>query len=236
MRRNIDVDLIGAVNDRKLKARVTGYIEDSTGIGELEFAYTEVPPTPHWHPLNYSDPLVLLPGYRSVRGGVTFASLAPPGSFTAECTFDFGNGLVLRKGATINVSPDGSAHRGGYFIAGTTRSGHVTNVLGAKHGKPYVYREFLHPGPAGQIIGVGYSQWPSADKEEPIEAVVSSRYRLASSNAILPGHYVRILEIPEASWDPTRKVAKALFHTRVEPLEPESRSTLGQPVHSEVFA
>jgi len=135
---------------------------------------------------------------------------------------DFGNGLLLRKGATINVGQGGS-HTGGYFLTGTARSGHVPNVLGVRHEMPYEYREFLHPAGAGQIIGIGYAQWPRLREVErpvgnPIEAIVSSRYRLNGWSGVLPGHYVRILEIPDATWDPGLKVVKATFNTRVERL------------------
>jgi hypothetical protein len=219
VRRNVDVDIIGAINDRKLKAKITGYIEDTTGTGELEFKYSEVPPAPYWHPLNYTDPLVLLPGYRSVRGAPTFASLAPPGSFSAECTLDFGNGLLLRKGANIEVRLDGSLHAGGYFMTGVARSGHIADVLGTKYKTPYEYREFMHPAGPGQIIGIGYASWPRLHQAgDPIEAVVSTRYRFAGSNKVLPGHYIRIVEIAEATWDSNLKVVKAVFNTRVEPL------------------
>jgi hypothetical protein len=138
MLRTINVDIIGAINDRKLKARVTGQIEDTSGEGTLEFRYDEVPP--HWHPLSYTDPLVLLPGYRDAGGGGTFRALQAPGSFTADCTLDFGNGLLLRKGATINVN--GPNHTGGYFIVGTARSGHIPDALGTAHQARYEYREF----------------------------------------------------------------------------------------------
>ena len=221
MLRKINVDIIGAINDHKLKARVTGQIDDASGLGALEFRYEEVPPAPYWHPLNYTDPLVLLPGYREAGGGGTFRTLNPPGSFTAECTMDYGNGLLLRKGATINV--DGDVHTGGYFIIGTARSGHIPNELGANHKAPYVYQEFLHPAGAGQIIGIGYAQWARLSEGgnpvgDPIEAVVSTRYRLKGWTGTLPGHYVRTLEIPAATWDPANSVARATFSTRVEPL------------------
>jgi len=221
MLRTINVDIIGAINDRKLKARVTGQIDDTSGEGTLEFRYDEVPP--HWHPLSYTDPLVLLPGYRDASGGGAFPALQPPGSFTADCTLDFGNGLVLRKGATINVN--GNAHTGGYFIVGTARSGHIPDALGTKHQARYEYREFLHPAGPGQIIGIGYAQWPRIRRDgqpvdEPIEAVVSARYRLVGWTRELPGHYVRVLEIPEATWDPGTRVARATFNTRVERLGP----------------
>ena len=114
MLRTTNVDIIGAINDHKLKARVTGQIEDTTGQAALEFRYEELPPAPHWHPLNYTDPLVLLPGYRDAGGGGTFRTLSTPGSFTAQCTMDFGDGLLLRKGATITV--DGGNHVGGYYL------------------------------------------------------------------------------------------------------------------------
>jgi|SRR5690349_6525173 hypothetical protein len=222
MLRKINVDIIGAINDHKLKAKVTGQIDDGTGVGNLEFKYEEIPPAPYWHPLNYTDPLVLLPGYPAVRDGVTFPSLAAPGSFTAECTMDFGNGLLLRKGATINVG-DGGFHTGGYFLIGTARSGHMPDMLGAIHNLPYVYREYLHPASAGQIMGIGYAQWPRLREAgkfvgDPIEAIVSTRYRLTGWSGVLPGHYVRILEIPEATWDPGQKVVQATFNTRIERL------------------
>jgi hypothetical protein len=221
MLRTINVDIIGAINDHKLKARVTGQIEDTTGDGQLEFRYEEVPPAPHWHPLNYTDPLVLLPGYGDASGGGTFRTLSPPGSFTAHCTMDFGDGLLLRKGATITV--DGGNHIGGYYIMGTARSGEIPDAMGLKHEAPYEYREFLHPAGPGQIMGVGYAQWTRRREGgklvgEPIEAIVSSRYRLSGWSGTLPGHYVRILEIPEATWDPARRIARATFTTRVERL------------------
>lgn len=222
MRRTIAVDIIGAINDHKLKARVTGSIEDTTGVGELEFQYEEIPPAPYWHPLNYTDPLVLLPGYREAGGNATFRALNAPGSFTAQCTLDFGDGLLLRKGATIYVD-NGGVHTGGYYIAGTARSGHIDDRLGAKYQAPYEYREFLHPAGPGQIIGIGYAQWPRRRQGgnpvgDPIEAIVSSRYRLLDWSGTLSGHYVRILEIPEAVWSPSDRRVKATFNTRVEQL------------------
>jgi hypothetical protein len=221
MRRTINVDIIGAINDHKLKARVTGHIEDTTGEGELQFAYEEVPPAPYWHPLNYTDPLVLLPGYRDAAGDGTFRSLAAPGSFTAQCTMDFGNGLLLRKGATIYVN--GGVHTGGYFMMGTARSGEIPNALGEKHQAPYEYREFLHPAGPGQIMGIGRTEWTRRREGgqpvgEPIEAIVSSHYRLHGWSGTLPGHYVRILQIPEAIWDPGNRIMRATFVTRVERL------------------
>ena len=221
MLRKINVDIIGAINDHKLKARVTGQIEDTSGEGTLEFRYDEVPP--HWHPLSYSDPLVLLPGYQDASTGGAFRTLHSPGSFTADCTLDFGNGLLLRKGATIQV--DGDNHTGGYYIVGTARSGHIPDRLGAKYQARYEYREFLHPAGPGQIIGIGYARWPRITRngspvDEPIEAVVSARYRLAGWSGELPGQFVRVLEIPEATWDPATKVARASFKTRVERLVP----------------
>src|SRR2546428_12541104 len=101
MLRTINVDIIGAINDHKLKAKVTGQMDDASGEGRLEFQYDEVPP--HWHPLSYTDPLVLLPDYKATSGGGAFRALHARGGFTAECPLDFGNGLLLRKGATINV-------------------------------------------------------------------------------------------------------------------------------------
>jgi hypothetical protein len=222
MQRTISVDIIGAINDHKLKARVTGGIDDTTGEGQLEFRYEEVPPPPHWHPLNYTDPLVLLPGYRDDAGGQgTFRSLAAPGSFTAHCTMDFGDGLLLRKGATINVQ--GNQITGGYYLIGTARSGDIPDTLGSRHQAPYEYREFLHPAGAGQIIGVGRAEWSrkrdgGRPAGEPIEAIVSSRYRLHGWTGTLPGHLVRTLEIPEADWNASSRTVRARFTTRVQRL------------------
>jgi hypothetical protein len=222
MQRKINVEIIGAINDHKLKAKVTGAIDDASGEGELEFRYEEVPPLPHWHPLNYTDPLVLLPGYRDDAGGnATFRTLAAPasGSFTAQCTMDFGEGLLLRKGATINV--EGDALTGGYHLMGTVRSGDIPDMIGAKHQAPYEYHEFLHPAGAGQIIGVGRAVWTrkrdgSRPPGEPIEAIVSSRYRLQGWSGTLPAHFVRTLEIPEAEWNPASRTVRARFRTRVQ--------------------
>jgi hypothetical protein len=219
MLRRINVDIIGAINDHKLKARVTGEIEDETGEGRLEFRYDEVPL--HWHPLNYTDPLVLLPGYRNATGTAAFRSLQAPGSFTAECTFDFGNGFLLRKGASIIV--EGNNHTGGYYITGTVRAGNIFDALGEQHQRPYEYREYLHPGGPGQIIGVGHARWPHRRRDgdpidEPIEAVVSARYRLVGWTRELPGHYVRVLAIPEATWDAAQRIVRATFRTHVERL------------------
>jgi hypothetical protein len=217
--RTISVDIMGAINDHKLKAKVTGRIEDTTGEGELEFKYEEIPPAPYWHPLNYTDPLVLVPAYQNrTRDAMRFPTL---GSFTAQCTMDFGDGLLLRKGATIYVS--GGNHTGGYYIMGTARSGEIPDALGAKHNAPYVYREFLHPAGPGDIIGVGHTQWTrlrEAGRQAggPIDAIVSCRYRFHEWKGVLPGHFVRILEIPEAVWNPATKTVKAGFSTRVENL------------------
>lgn len=220
MRRRIDVDIIGAINDHKLKANVVGEIEDATGVGELEFRYSEIPPVPGWHPLNYTDPLVLLPGYHSPGGRGSFRDLQAPGSFTATCTLDFGDGFLLRKGATINVQ--GGVHTGGYYLIGTVRSGHVADALGGAS-PGYTYREFLHAAGPGQIMGIGHAQWPRRTEGgrpigEPIEAIVSARYRLVDWNGILPEPYVRSLTIPRATWDPNRRVVTATFETRVERL------------------
>jgi hypothetical protein len=222
VRRRVDVDIIGAINDHKLKAHVTGYIDDSTGNGELQFAYHEVPPAPYWHPLNYTDPLVLLPAYPGIKGAKSMAKMYPSGGFRADCTLDFDNGLRLRKGANIIVKPDGSLHTGGYYLFGTARSGHIADMLGKKHGFAYEYREFMHPAGAGQIIGIGYARWPRLRRRgkeigEPIEALVSTRYRFADSN-VLPGHFIRVVEIPEATWDAQARVVTAAFKTRVERL------------------
>lgn len=219
MRRTIDVDIIGAINDHKLKANVVGEIEDTTGVGDLEFTYSEIPPEPGWHPLNYTDPLVLLPGYHDPSGRAAFRNLQAPGSFTATCTLDFGDGFLLRKGATINVR-DG-VHTGGYYLIGTVRSGHMGNALGG--GNPeYTYREFLHAAAPGQIMGIGYAQWPRRSDGgrligEPIEAIVSARYRLVGWSGSLAGPHVRSVTIRQATWD-GRRVVTARFETRVERL------------------
>lgn len=219
MRRTINVEIFGAINDHKLKATVKGAIEDTTGEGHLTFEYSEIPPAPHWHPLNYTDPLVLLPGYREEGDARAFRSLNTPGSFTAECTLDFGDGLLLRKGATINVQ-DGN-HTGGYYLIGTARSGHVPNRFDTKDAS-YRYEEFLHPAGPGQIMGIGHARWPRRTDGgtlvgDPIEAIVSARYRLTGWNGVLRGHWVRALEIVSAVWD-GHSVVEADFRTSVRPL------------------
>jgi hypothetical protein len=219
LERAVNVDLIGAINNFKLKCHVTGYIDDESGTGELEFAYTEVPPAPDWHPLNYSDPLVLLPGYPGVKGAKSMAKLFPSGTFRADCTFDFDNGLTLRKGANIMVD-EGGIHTGGYYMFGSSRSGNVEDRLGKRFNAKlaYVYREYMHPAGPGQVIGIGLARWPTKRSTPPVEAVVSSRYRFADQNKVLPGHFIRTVEIPQATWDPKTKVVKAMFKTRIEPL------------------
>lgn len=219
MKRKVDVDLIGAINGFKLKSHVTGYIDDSSGSAELEFAYTEVPPAPDWHPLNYSDPLVLLPAYPGSRGAKGMAQLYPSGAFRADVTFDFDNGMVLRKGANINVDPKQGLHYGGYYMFGTARLGGMADKLGAGNGAKlaYSYSEYLHPAGPGHVIGVGHARWPGGKAGRPIEAVVGSRYRFADKK-VLPGHFIRTVEIPDATWNARTKVVKATFKTRIEPL------------------
>lgn len=219
MKRTVDVDLIGAINGFKLKSHVTGYIDDESGIAELEFAYSEVPPAPDWHPLNYSDPLVLLPAYPGVKGARSMARLYPSGAFRADCTFDFDNGMMLRKGANIRVD-EGGVHVGGYYMFGSARLGDMENRLGKKLSAKlaYTYREYMHPAGPGQIIGIGYARWPTKRSRVPTEAVVSSRYRFEDADRALPGHFVRTVEIPAATWDPASKTVKAMFRTRIEPL------------------
>lgn len=229
MRRAVKVEVIGAINNFKLKAHVTGYIDDVSGTGELKFEYREVPPGPDWHPLNYTDPLVLLPAYpgRGKSKGKGMAQMYPSGGFRADCTLDFDNGLVLRKGANIVVDtsdPKGPVHTGGYYLFGAARSGHIDDRLGKKHAGhlEYAYREYMHPVRAGEIMGIGFARWPrlrqaGVETGKPIEAVVSTRYRFDDANP-LPGHFIRTVEIPEATWNPATRTVEAVFNTRIEEL------------------
>lgn len=118
----LKVELIGIINDEKFTTKGSGTIDPSTGKASLQLDYSSCPK--NWTPLQYSDPLILLAGYRE-EGGANFARLGS--GFKAACTFDFGGGQILRKTATITVHEE---HIDAvYSISGTASVGHITEML-----------------------------------------------------------------------------------------------------------
>jgi hypothetical protein len=159
----IRINIIGCINDQKFTARVSGRTDPETGRASIRLTYSNIPPL--WHPFNYSDPLVLTPDYREEDDAFNFRSMAQQG-FTAACTIDFGQGLLLRKTAEIRWG--GGLLIGGYFIGGTANCPDIVGV------DPY--EEFMHPAGDGTIIAVGMAHWRRASGEI-IEACVSTRYK-----------------------------------------------------------
>lgn len=236
--RILPIEVFGGINDHKLRATVTGEI-GRDGVAKVQMRYTEIPPD--WHPLNYSDPLALLPGYRPLTSGTGFMSLASPApaGFQAECTIDFGGGLQLRKCATIWVKGDtitwpdpppprarsrNSAIWGGYFIGGTARCGHVADLIRSTGDRPHVYEEFLHPAGPGEIMGIGHNRWPVSGGGS-VDAIVSTRYRFQdrAGKALrvrLQKPLVRRLKIRRAQFDWRRRLATFEYETSVDLLRP----------------
>lgn len=159
---NIKIEVFGCINDRKFTMTGTGHIDPTKGDAKVRLCYSCCPP--EWTPLNYSDPLVLLAGYREMHGGMNFLSLAKKG-YRAESTIDFGGGLMLRKTATVRF--EGDSLFASYSLFGTAR---VANII-----KIEPYEEHMIPVGDGQVIAVGLAKWNTSDNHT-IKAVVSSRY------------------------------------------------------------
>lgn len=176
----IKVNVFGVINDQKFTTTGSGQIDPVTGEADIQLCYSCCPPD--WSPLNYSDPLVLLAGYREENGGLNFLSLAK-GGYRAESTIDFGGGLLLRKTATIRV--EGDHLIASYSLFGAARVANIESI------EPY--EEHMIPAGDGQMIAVGLAQWKTTDKKT-IQAVVSSRYIFDEPREVLKSLQVRRFE------------------------------------------
>jgi len=199
----IRINVIGCINDQKFTARVSGRTDPDTGRASIRLAYSNIPPL--WHPFNYSDPLVLTPDYREEDGAFNFRSMAQQG-FTAACTIDFGQGLLLRKTAEIRWG--GGLLIGGYFIGGTANCPDIVGV------DPY--EEFMHPAGDGTIIAVGMAHWRRASGEI-IEACVSTRYKFAEPKDVQKIPQVRC-STAALSLSPDGLTVDGAYETVVSPL------------------
>ena len=162
----IKIKIIGVINDSKFTVEGKGNIDPKSGNAEVELHYSNVPAG--WNPINYSDPIVLLAGYAESKGGRNFGSLST--GYEVKATYDFGNGLMLRKTATIEIGKEGL--NAVYSITGTAR---VADIV-----KANPYKEYLVPTRDG-FIGIGIASW-TTKSGDTIEALVSSRYRLKGIN------------------------------------------------------
>lgn len=162
----IKVKIIGVINDEKFTVEGKGNIDPKSGDAQIELHYSNVPDG--WNIMNYSDPLVLLAGYGESKGGRNFGSLST--GYEAKATYDFGNGLMLRKTATIRIGTDGLDAV--YSITGTAR---VADIV-----KANPYKEHLVPTRDG-FIAIGLASW-TTKCGGTIEALVSTRYRLKGIN------------------------------------------------------
>lgn len=183
---DIKVNLFGSINDHKFTTSGDGHIDPATGEAKIRLAYSSCPP--EWNPLNYSDPLVLLAGYKEMNGARNFLSLSNKG-YHAVSTIDFGSGLLLRKTATIRV--ENGSLVANYALFGAAR---VANIIGIEP-----YEEHMIPAGPGQIIAIGLARWKTSDNKT-IEAVVSSRYILEENKNTLERPQIRRFEV-KASLD-----------------------------------
>jgi hypothetical protein len=167
----IKINVYGCINDQKFTTHVTGRTDHETGRASIRLAYSNCPRL--WHPFNYSDPLVLLPGYKEIDGGLNFLSLAHT-SFAAVTIIDFGSGLMLRK--TAEIRWEANELRGGYFIHGGANCPDIASI------EPY--EEYMHPAGDGKIIAVGMARWRTAGGDV-IEAFVSTRYSFTEPRDVL---------------------------------------------------
>jgi hypothetical protein len=177
----IKADVFGCINDDKFSARGDGTVDPATGRATIRLTYSRIPQ--HWSPLNYSDPLVLLAGYREDQRGLNFLSLAQ-GGYSAVATIDFGAGLALRKTATINW--EGDVVNAWYCLHGSAR------CPGLVSADPY--EEYMHPDGDGKIIAVGSARWRTSGGEI-IEALVSSRYTFTEHPNVLKVPQVRRFQV-----------------------------------------
>jgi len=200
---DIKVDVFGCINDHKFSTSGSGHIDPATGEADIRLSYSHCPP--EWTPLNYSDPLVLLAGYKEVNGGLNFLSLAKSG-YRAESTIDFGSGLLLRKTATVRV--DGDTLVAAYSLFGAAR---VANIVGIEP-----YAEHMVPAGDGQIIAIGLAQWRTSDNKT-IQAVVSSRYFFEEPGEVLKRPQIRQFEV-EASLAKDGLEYNGRYKTSVTPI------------------
>jgi hypothetical protein len=198
----IRADIVGFVNDCEFRVQGRGRIDPRSGHASIELRYSRCPPD--WTPLNYSDPFVLLAGYRELDGGMNFSSLAT-GGFHAESTITFGGGLALRKVATVRVRKGELVAN--YGIMGTARVGHIRGIS--------PYEEFLHPVGEGQLLGVGLATWTTAG--DPVQALVSTRYWFDQRKRIVVRPEVRGFRV-KAQVSRDRLLYKARYETYVKSL------------------
>lgn len=200
-KKSIAVNIIGVINDGKFTVKGKGSIDPKSGDADIELTYSDIPK--NWSPLMYCDPLVLLAGYGETAGGRNFLSLSPDG-YDAEATFDFGGGMMLRKTARIRV--EGDSIIADYSISGTAHVGNISAV------KPY--KEHLIPLEGGQFLGIGLAKWDS--KDGAFEAVVSTRYRLKTTNKDAWAKVPSQIRSFEADANLDGKVFKATYKTNVQ--------------------
>ena len=177
----IKVNVFGVINDQKFTTTGRGHIDPETGEADIQLCYSCCPP--EWSPMNYSDPLVLLAGYREENNGLNFMSLAK-GGYRAESMIDFGGGLFLRKTASIRV--EGNILIAAYSLFGAARVADIVSI------EPY--EEHMIPAGNGQIIAVGLAKWKTTD-DKTIQAVVSSRYIFDEPTEVLKCLQVRRFEV-----------------------------------------
>ena len=168
----VKVNLVGILNDHKFMASGHGFTDPSTGEAKIELQYSDCPPK--WNPLLYSDPLALLPGYVEKEGGLGFLSLTQNG-FQAYVNYDFSNGFILRKTATIRIK--GDVIVAVYAIAGTL---HLNDKIESIE----PFEEYLIPLGRGIIGGCGIARW-NLKGDECLEAFVSSKYVFEESKNLI---------------------------------------------------
>lgn len=196
----IKVKLFGVINNEKFTTEGRGNIDPTTGEAYIHLRYSSVPP--NWNPLNYSDPLVLLAGYREEEGGLNLMSLSK-GSYKVESTIDFGDGHYLRKTASVRLQ--GDTLMAAYSLFGTARVSDIVSV------EPY--EEHMIPAGDGQMIAVGLAKWKTVDNNT-IQALVSSRITFEEPKEILKSPQIRRFEVdPSLSEDGLEYKAK--YKTRV---------------------
>jgi hypothetical protein len=198
----IRVRIIGVINDHKFTVAGGGHADAESGEAEIQLKYSSCPPD--WSPMNYSDPLALLPCYCEREGGLNLMSLSG-GSFSAEATYDFGAGHSLRKTARVQVR--GDLIDAVYSIVGTVHADNITRVI--------PYEEHMHPAGKGQAIGIGLASWESASGM--ITALVSTRYHFDSGEQMLTQPQTRRFEA-DAEVSRDGLVYTARYQTDVVPL------------------
>jgi hypothetical protein len=176
----VTANVFGVINDAKFTCVGNGHIDVATGDAEITLTYSHCPPD--WNILNYSDPLVLLGGYKEEAGGLHMMSLSK-GEYHAEATIDFGRGLLLRK--TASVRAQGDALMASYSLFGTARVADIASI------EPY--EEYMIPAGDGQMIAIGLAKWKTTDGKM-IQAVQSTRYFFDEPAAVLKQAQVRRFE------------------------------------------